>query len=610
MQHPPQAMTGTVAQTVLNYLKAEEVRHVFGIPGGACIWLMNALRHDPDIEFVVCRHETGAAYIADGLARVSGTLGVVLTTSGPGATNALTGAMNAQASGVPMLVLTGEVPESYFGRGYLQEGADAKLDVQNVFQNAVGYSALISNPANACTLLQRALNEALSAPRQATHLSLPNDIGGACVPHAPTTITPSSYRPTVHATDEQGARSTLDALVGATKPLILLGNGTRSALRDPARHARFLQWVERFGIPVMTTPDAKGIFPEDHAWSLRNYGICACTWPLHYMQPADGSGYDTLLVLGSSLGELATSVQTKDPYSSALSPRQHFIQVDLNAGMIGRNFPVTQGIVADVGATLDALMALSEHRQPHAPQREARAQTLAHIKAEVSPWIDPASRQDMSAPTHPAAMMRLINECMPTGQVFIDAGNCVGWSLHHLEVSERLHYHSALDMGPMGFGVCAVIGGKLAAPDQDCLAIVGDGAFMMHGAELSTAAAHGVGAVWVVLDDNELGMVSQGMAQLLPPATQWSGPYDLGNPDLALFAQGLGAHAVTVRHDQGADHFKTELQDALHRARAEHRPQVVVVKVDRAASPPYGWPTLDVPQCPVVAPASPPAPAR
>lgn len=601
----PTSTDTTVAQSLVSSLKAEGVRHVFGIPGGAAVWLMNALRQDADMRYVICRHETGAAYLADGLARVSGGLGVVLTTSGPGATNALTGAMNAQASGVPMLVLTGEVPERYFGRGYLQEGADARLDVQNVFQNAVGYSALVSSPDNAMTLLQRALTEALSPPCQAAHLSMPNDIAGACPPHDARASAPT-HRPEVRSTDEAGVSRALDALLGARRPLVLLGNGARRALNDTGRREALIAWADRFGVPVMTTPDAKGVFPEDAFWSLRNYGICGCNWPTHYMQPDQAAPFDALLVLGSSLGELATSVQTRDLYSKALAPSTHFIQVDLRAGMIGRSFAVTQGIVAEVGATLDAMFRLSSQRTPEAAARAERLALIQHIRDTVPPWTQADDRVRDTAPTQPAAMMRIINELMPSGHVFIDAGNCVGWALHHLVARQGLHCHAALDMGPMGFGVGAVIGGKMAAPDAPCLAIVGDGAFLMHGAEVSTASAHRVGAVWVVLDDNDLAMVSQGMAQLLPPASQWADTYALGNPDLAAFARALGADAVTVEHDEGAPAFRHALQDALHRADAERRPQVVVVKIDRQAAPPYGWPTLTPPACP--APTSPPSP--
>lgn len=597
---PPTAPCGTVAQLLLDYLRAEGVDRIFGIPGGAAVWVMSALRQASPrpIDYVICRHESGAAYIADGYARVRNGLGVVLTTSGPGATNALTGAMNAQASNSPVLVITGEVPEAYYGKGYLQEGTDAKLDVHNIFQNALASSAIISSPQNFQTLFQQALRNALSLPRQAAHISLPNDIAGTCVPGYPAHIEPASYRPRTACTDPKAVADTLHELTQARRPLIFLGNGSRDALACPQRLHAFTAFVERFGIPVMTTPDAKGIFPEGHALSLRNYGICGSAWPSLYMHPSDkAEQFDTLLVLGSSLGELSTSVTASALYSPALEPSQHFIQVDLSAAVIGRDFPITRGIVAEIATTLDVMLEQARHLPPDPHQVDARQAVIAQIKQSRAPWSDPAGRDSEAAPVHPAAMMRVIDELVHEGHIFIDAGNCVGWSLNNLVINPPVRYHSALAMGPMGFAVGAVIGGKMAAPDLPCLAVVGDGAFMMHGAEISTAKQHRVGAIWIVLDDNDLAMVSQGMEQLLPPASQWDDYYQLGRPDLAKFAEGLGARAVTVTHEQGTQAFREALQHALDDAARHHRPQVIVVRINTQVAPPYGWPQLTPADC-------------
>lgn len=595
----PAKPCGTIAHLLLDYLHAEGVDRIFGIPGGAAVWLMSELRKPAaKIDYVICRHETGAAYIADGYARVKGSLGVVLTTSGPGATNALTGAMNAQASNSPVMVITGEVPEMYYGKGYLQEGTDAKLDVHNIFQNALASSALISSPLNFQTLFQQALRNALSLPKQAVHISLPNDIAGECLAAYPASIQPASYRPSVACTDTKAVAATLRELTHAKRPLIFLGNGSRDALACPDRLKAFTAMVERFGIAVMTTPDAKGVFPETHDWSLRNYGMCGCAWPSLYMHPTDGTeAFDALLVLGSSLGELSTSVKASALYSPSLEPSEHFVQVDLSAAVIGRDFPVTRGIVAEIGATLDAMCEQAAHLHPNQAGVDARKALIHRIKKDNAPWADPAGRDSEAAPVHPAAMMRVVDELVHKGHIFIDAGNCVGWSLNNLVIRPPVRYHSALSMGPMGFAVGAVIGGKMAAPDVPCVAIVGDGAFMMHGAEISTAAQHKVGAVWIVLDDNDLSMVSQGMAQLLPPAAQWDHYYELGRPDLAQFAAGLGAQAVTVTHEQGTAAFKEALAQALKNADAHQRPQVVVVRINTQVAPPYGWPQLTPASC-------------
>lgn len=596
---PAAAPCGTVSQLLLAYLKAEGVNKVFGIPGGAAVWVMDELKKQSDhFNYVICRHESGAAYIADGYARVSGGLGVVLTTSGPGATNALTGAMNAQASCSAVMVITGEVAEQYYGKGYLQEGTDAKLDVHNIFQNALEYSALVSSPANFPTLFQQALRTALSLPRQATHISLPNDIAGQCVPGYPATVKPSTYRPHTACTDPAAMADTLKELISVKRPLIFLGNGAREALSHPDRLKAFTHFVDKFGIAVMTTPDAKGIFPESHAMSLRNYGMCGSNWPGLYMKPADKADqFETLVVLGSSLGELATSPAATELYSTSLEPSQHFVQVDLDANVIGRDFPITRGVVAEIGASIDVLCKQAASIQPNESTVKARKALIAQIKQSTPAWSNAAWRDSEAAPVNPAAMMRVVNELVHEGHIFIDAGNCVGWSLNNLIVDPPVRYHSALSMGPMGFGVGAVIGGKMAAPKLPNVAIVGDGAFMMHGTEVSTAAQQRVGAIWIVLDDNDLAMVSQGMAQLLPPAAQWDDYYKIGRPDLALFSKGLGANAVTVQHNEGTDAFRKALKEALHDAEQHQRPQVIVVRIDTQVAPPYGWGRLTPADC-------------
>ncbi len=590
----------TVAQLLVQYLLAEGVTKVFGIPGGAAVWLMEELKkHADQIEFVICRHESGAAYMADGHARATGGLGVVLTTSGPGATNAVSGAMNAQASNVSLLVITGEVPEKYFGQGYLQEGTDAKLDVNVIFRNAVESSAMISSPSNFQTLFQQALRNARSLPNRAAHISLPNDVAGTCISPPPTKPTPSSYQARAACADPKALKDSVHELLEARRPLIFLGNGSREALSQPERLKAFTEFVDRFGIPVMTTPDAKGIFPESHELSLRNYGMCASAWPDLYIRPlGDPDHYDALMVLGSTLGELATTTAASNPYDKALLPTQHFIQLDLDAGVIGRDFPVTRGVIGEIGASLDVLLQHAhQYHHPDPAKVDERKAYVRQIKQSHTAWADPAGRDSDKAPVHPAAMIRVINELVHEGEIFIDAGNCVGWSLNNLVVDPPLRYQSALAMGPMGFGVAAVVGAKMAQPDKPCVAIVGDGAFMMHGAEVSTAAQYRTGAVWVVLYDNDLAMVSQGMAQLLPPAPSWQDYYKLGAPDLVLFSQGLGAEAVAITPDQGAEAFKTALVKALDSAQTSGKPQVIVVHINTQPSPPYGWPVLPIPSC-------------
>ncbi|HEV7672121.1 MAG TPA: thiamine pyrophosphate-dependent enzyme [Thermoanaerobaculia bacterium] len=295
---------------------------------------------------------------------------------------------------------------------------------------------------------------------------------------------------------------------------------------------------------------------------------------------SDAPRYDTLLVLGSTLGQWGTQ-----SWHPRLIPDGPLIQVDINQGAIARCFPVSLGVVADVGRFIDDLAALGEQRAADSGLVAARRAALERLKTETSPFLDPDARESTRAPILPQALMKCVSESLPPGShVFIDAGNCVGWSLHHLTLEPPTQYHIGLTMAPMGFGVCAVIGGKIGAPHRTCLAIVGDGAFLMHGAEVSTAAQYGVGAIWVILADDDMAMVSQGMNYLHPQTSGWPEAYRLGRADIVQFAAALGADTYPVRT---VDEAREALRQAQERAASQRKPQVIVASIDRSEMPPY-----------------------
>ena len=397
------------------------------------------------------------------------------------------------------------------------------------------------------TLFAQALRDALTVPRQAVHVSLPNDIAGQPAPQTPVPETPSSYRASPGGVALADARKALELLVAAKRPLILVGNGCRFPLRG-ARRGKLLALAERYGVPMATTPDGKAVVPEEHALSLRVYGTGGCEWPYYWFKPTlvDPSSppYDMLLVLGSQARRLR-----HQQVESRLVPAGPVVQVDADASVVARAFPVALGVVGEVGAFIDALHAMSHEVPPDPAAVEQRKALVAAIKRR-SPFDDPASRASDASPIQPAALMRCLDETLPEGaMVFTDAGNCVGWVQHYLVPREGCEVHSALDMGPMGFGVGAAMGAKRGAPDRTCVGVVGDGAFMMHGNEVSTAHAHRIGVIWVVLNDDDLHMVTQGQENFFPDKKDpdvWEHLYRLGNPDIAAFARALGAEAYEV----------------------------------------------------------------
>ena len=570
----------TVAAALLELLRLEGVTHAFGVPGGALVSILVALKDDPSITYHPCRHESGAAYIADGYARVSGGLGVVITTSGPGATNALSGTLNADVEGTPLLLLTGEVKEQFFGRGYLQEGADATLDLVAVYRNAVAYSEMVTDAENAIELTKSALRTALGTPGRAAHLSIPGDVAAAAASGFTVPASTASYRATDRAVDAAGVADAVLALTSARRPLLLLGEHCRGPLQDDGLLGDLVAAVEHLSLPVSTTASAKGVFPESHALSLRNYGVAACTWPAAYLDGPDGH-FDALVVIGSALGGLAT-----DNWNPALLPDGPLIQVDEDPGALGRAVPITRGVVGETTAALRAFVEAAARAEVDAEQAERRRALVATIK-ESSPTVRPEQRTSTSDPITPQALMRVVGEVLPSGsQVLVDAGNCVGWCLHELVIDPPTRLHSALTMGPMGFATAAVVGARLAAPTVPCLAVTGDGAFMMQVAEVATAAQHDVGAIWVVLADDKLNMVSQGMAAVTGDPS-FDELYGLGHSDLGTVAQGLGAQATTTSSVAGVTEA---LQRALAGADAGV-PQVVVVQIDTTEMPPYRYPT-------------------
>jgi acetolactate synthase-1/2/3 large subunit len=571
-----------VSQLLLRYLDIENTTNLFGVPGVALSYLLYELKLQPDkFTYHICRHETGASYMADGYSRVTGKLGVVLVSSGPGATNALTGAAVAQACGSSQLVVSGEVAQSAFGRGGFQEGIDSTLNVDALYRNADHYSVVISDPTNFQTLFTKALRIAMSRPGNATHISLPQDVGGETVKlDVSIPLSPQNYRAVPKCTDVEAAKRVIAILADAQKPMLFLGNGCRDALLPTTgmspelraatteRMTRFQQLIEKFAVPVITSPNGKGIFPESHPLSLRNYGFGGGNWGTAYISadaPDHGGAeprYDALVILGSSLGQ-----KTTNDWDPGLMPHGPIVQVDLDQGIIGRGFPIELGVVAEIGAFIDDLIRCGESVNPNGPVVLKRLAILQAIK--MMPPAPPATAPE-------AKLASCISELLPPGaQVFIDATSCGLASIRYLTIDPPTQVHNAFVMEPMGWAPAAVIGAAIGAPDSVCISISGDGGFMMNGNEVSTAARYDVGAIWVVFSNNVLGVVEDLLAKEFG-GQGWKGLYQLGSPDLAAVARGLGADAFEARSIEA---FREAFSTALGSAKLFKRPQVIVVNL-------------------------------
>jgi acetolactate synthase I/II/III large subunit len=564
----------TVAEMLVRIIEYAEIPFVFGIPGGFIAPLLKRLRSSSSVIFVIGRQETGCAFMADGFARMTGKPGVVFVTSGPGALNALTGVACAQMGHSSVMLISGQNPVAHAGLGALQEATSAGVDIVEVFRHATAMSELVGSPKTFRSRVLQAARLCAGLPRRAVHLSFPLDVLGAELDDLEMPRAPGSYALATPVPDPARVRAAFDALVAAKRPLILLGAGCRDALRDqPLRRAALARVVGKLGIPVVTSVQGKGLFPESDPRSFGVHGICGSKQADAYVA---AERPDVLMVIGSSLGEWPT--KSWDP---TWVPAQTLIHVDLDPAVIGRTYPATNGIVGDAAHAIDGLIAHGDA----APPNPLRGTLLDRAKAATSPFSKPERRDLAGAPIAPQRLMRELNVAMPPRtSLFIDNGNCIAWAVHHLQIDPPTEILLSTAMASMGWANGAVVGAKLGAPDRTCICLTGDGSFLMNGVEISTAARYRVGAIWIVLYDNSLGMVNHGEHVTGNQAYPLDDPhYDLGNPDVVGFARALGAEACWIERP---GELGPALASAIARADTACVPQVIAARIDPRELPP------------------------
>ncbi|MEU1281430.1 thiamine pyrophosphate-binding protein [Streptomyces sp. NPDC005805] len=549
------------ASLILEHLVQAGVDTVFGVPGGAISPIMQRIRTHPGLRMVVAAHEAGAAFMADGYARSGGGMGVCLVTAGPGATNALTGVAAAHLDGVPLLLVSGQVPAHRTGTTAVQEStSECGVDTAALFRHATGYSTRVPDSASLPRLLRRALSLATSQGC-AVHLAVPSDVSRAPAAES------LSVQPAPEASGGPPGALAGDELAGVLRqcrrPLFFLGGGARRAL---TRYGdEFRQCVERMNIPVTTSVRAKGIFPESHPLSLGVFGLAGSRAARAY----SAEGIDVLIVLGSRLGEWATGGNT-----AGLENARVIVHVDADPTVFGQVVPAHHAITGDAGAFIRDLHAATEGRAGRKSDRGFPVRERPEVAHTDSTGRLPAS-----------VLISEFSQCMgPDTDVFVDMGNCTGWATRYLTVDPPGRIFIPTGLATMGWSCGAVIGGKAARPDRNAVALVGDGAFLMNGTEVATAARQRLGVVYVVLNDGYLGMVNHG--ESWESGADLDDPfYHLGSVDLGEFARSLGARAVRI--DSPGQLLK-ELPLALEQAARQGVPYVLTAAVDHLEPPPYG----------------------
>ncbi|WP_407653234.1 biosynthetic-type acetolactate synthase large subunit [Alicyclobacillus acidoterrestris] len=508
----------TGSEILVEALRKEQVEVIFGYPGGAVLPLYDAL-YDCGIRHVLARHEQGAIHAAEGYARVTGKPGVVIATSGPGATNLVTGLADAMLDSLPIVAITGQVARSVIGSDAFQE-----TSIIGISTPITKHNYQVQHASELPSVLKEAFHIANTGRKGPVLVDIPKDVAGEKAlfiyedaPQLP------GYQPTVvpHAMQ---IRKVLGLLEAAKRPVILAGAGVLHA----GASGELRQFAERFGIPVVHTLLGLGGFPAEHPLFLGMGGM-------HGSKAANTALYETDLLLnfGARFDDRLTG------NLKHFAPAATVVHVDIDPAEIGKNVPTDVPVVGDAKEALAMLLAA----QAAAPDIASWREQLLDIKAQTPFWF--VQEGSLIKP------QRLISEIarLTKGQstIVTDVGQHQMWAAQFYPFAEPNHWVTSGGLGTMGFGLPAAIGAQIAEPTRQVVAIVGDAGFQMTLQELAVVAELALPLKIVVVNNGALGMVRQW--QELFYQERYSSSLLQWQPDFMKLAAAYDIPAVQIRED-------------------------------------------------------------
>ncbi|MFB6141973.1 MAG: biosynthetic-type acetolactate synthase large subunit, partial [Halorientalis sp.] len=472
----------TGADAVVKALKTAGVEYLFGVQGGAIMPVYDALYQETDLTHVTMAHEQGAVHAADAYGIVTGEPGVCMATSGPGATNLVTGIADASMDSDPLIALTGQVPTDLVGNDAFQE-----TDTIGVTQPITKYNHFASSPDEVGDDVGTAYALADAGRQGPTLVDLPKDVTQPetdVVPGKPET--PDTYNPP-EAADEASVEAAAEALMAAERPLVLAGGGViKGEASDELR-----DFATEHGIPVVTTMPGTGAFPETHDLSLEIVGM-------------HGTGYgnmaitmtDCLLAVGTRFDDRLTGGV------ESFAPEAEIVHVDIDPAEISKNVHADYPLVGDAGRVLDQL----DDEMTRSPAAEAWREQCQQWKEEYA--MDYEMPDDR--PLKPQYVVERYDAVSPDDTIVTaGVGQHQMWAWQYWTWTEPRTWVTSHGLGTMGYGFPAAIGAKLAEPDREVVAFEGDGSFLMTSQELSVAVRENLDITIVVLNNEAVGMVRQ-----------------------------------------------------------------------------------------------------
>jgi acetolactate synthase-1/2/3 large subunit len=557
------------AEMLIEALKREGVDIVFGFPGGVVIPIFDVLYSEPSLHVVLTRHEQGAVHAADGYARSTGRTGVCLVTSGPGATNTITGLATANFDSVPIVCITGQVPLNMIGNDAFQEA-----DTMGITRPVTKHNFIVTERSELAATIKKAFLIANTGRPGPVVIDLPKDIiNGVYDDEYPESITIRGYNPVLKGHAGQIKRAA-ELLSRAKKPLFYLGGGIHIANASDI----FRKIVKKTGIPVISSLMGIGGIESDHPLYFGMVGMHGT-----YAANMAVTACDLLFGIGTRFDDRATGKL------EGFAPHAKIIHIDVDPSAIARNVPVEIPIVGDARLILEELFPL------------LKPVPLDNWVKEITAWKKdhPVIPEESKNKLSPGKIIRKISEIYPDAIITTEVGQNQMWTALFYNFRHPRSLITSGGLGTMGFGLPAAIGAKMANPDKTVIDIAGDGSIQMNIQELATAVQERLPVIIAILNNGYLGMVRQWQELFFnkrysstclrrqvncPPECSNPGDHcNLYNPDFVKLAEAYNAVGIRVTKEE-------EISSALREAgKITDRPVILDFIIDEEANV---WPMV------------------
>jgi len=571
----PKAETRIASYLLTDYLERLGVEVIFGLCGHTVIGFLDALSKSK-IRFISTRHEQVAAHAADGYARASGKVGVLMTHLGPGLTNAATGVANAALDSIPMVVIAGDIPSYYYGRHPHQEvNLHQDADQFQIFRPFCKRVYRVDNVRDLPRIVERAFHLAQSGRPGPVLVDVPMDIFSADLDVDAFATTPPEIAKS--GLDPATAARIVDALATSRRPVLYAGGGVLSG-----RATKELQELaEALQVPVAHTLMGKGCLPHEHPLLLGQSGFWGTPIANEKCRTAD-----LIVAVGTRLAEANSS--SWDPRFTFSIPPTRLIHIDADLSEIGRNYQTELGVCADAKLALAALADEARGKR-HADRGRLKEEIARGRKEFASNWADQWSSNQF--PLRPERILSELRRAAPADAFIVTD---VGWNKNGVGQQFPIDVPGAFitpsGLATMGFGPAAALGVKVAQPKRHAIALIGDGGFSANPSVIATAMEANLPVIWVVMDNSAFGTIA-GLEEMHYGTTfgcmfECDGkPYHI---DYAAMARSFGADGYMVK---SAD----ELRPALESALASGRPSLIQVPMENAPTPTPGhWDINDI----------------